>query len=268
MDQKEDKSEIFVLSLWSWPEQVGAEAFYDLIKSVIDELGANPTDGFMSSDNWPKMKELRAENIYKRMNENTEKLVWFGLGEVKNRGKGVSRSQVYDKFFIEAKCRTLQRSFQMGFEDGDEFRNPLYLSSIVRRVSEIVSPCYGFATRIPQYYYPLFFLAGVGEGHTGARWRPERETRTRDWGGDITAGNHCRDRIRDLFEYNYLNADHLSSQFRHGGRNITFGDFIRNSGIGSLTEVTSDLWCWSVPTDRIPMIRPVLMGAQKLVVTV
>ena len=268
MYRSEDQTEMAVLSLWSWPEGKGAEVFYPMIVQIFNELGIAPDKGVMGSEEWGKLKTLKAKTVAKRMEENKARLNWLGLHKTKNTNNQLGVGNEYDNYFIHIKCRDTLRSITLGFEGRQEYYNEIYFNSIVKRVSAVVRPCYGFATKIPQWQRPLFHVLGVGEGGQGMRFRPELETRTRDWAGDIHIQRHCKDQIRDLYEFNYIGRSHLDSEFKINGRSMRFGDYIEESKVGSLKQVTKYLWCWNMPPKKLNDIRKILMNSGKLLVTI
>ncbi len=174
---------------------------------------------------------------------------------------------MYPNFYIEITNIKLYQCIFIYFEDHLEFYNPIYLSDIVRRVSTLVTPCYAFATRIPQSHNVGLFLAGVGEGERGERFRPQLERMKREWGADVTAKTHCTHRIRDLYTHNFLNRSHLDSPIRSGRRESSWEEFITRSGFGSLTPVTGHLWRWSLTDDEIAACRPILLSSGRLVMS-
>ncbi|MBK8458227.1 MAG: hypothetical protein IPL47_14925 [Phyllobacteriaceae bacterium] len=258
---------VSVLSIWSWPETTGAEAFFPLMVDIAGEIGMEPDQGFYGVPSNLNLKYYTMKNLKSKLSEVNDRIHWLGIEKVTNRSKPRVESTEYYSHFIDVECRKSEKHMNVVFEGHLEFYNPLYLSDIVRRVSALVTPCYAFATRIPQSVDVPMFLYGVGEGERGQRFRPQLERMKKEWGGDIAAGTHCIDRIRDLYTHNFLNRTHLASPVRSGGRVSSWKEFIERAGFGTLTPVTEHLWRWSLDDDEIAACRPTLLASGKLVMS-
>lgn len=262
-----DSASVSVLSIWSWSEKNGAEAFFPLLLDIWSEIGLEPDEGFYDSPAHANLKYYKFKTLVSKLQENKSHLYWIKLEYIKNKSRPRLRGYEYPRHFIDAKCRISYQHMNVAFEDHLEFYNPLYLSDIVRRVSALVTPCYAFATRIPQSHDVPMFLYGVGEGERGERFRPQLERMKREWGADVTARTHCTHRIRDLYTHNFLNRSHLDSPVRSGRRESTWAEFIARSGFGTLTPVTGHLWRWSLSDDELAACRPILLSAGRLVMS-
>ncbi len=262
-----DSAPVSVLSIWSWPETTGAEAFLPLILGIAMEIGLEPDQGFFDLPRLSNLKYYTFKNFIIKAAEVSERIAWIKVEKIKNKEKPRMPGYEYAKHFVDVKCRRTFQQLNITFEDHLEFYNPIYLSDIVRRVSTLVTPCYAFATRIPQSHNVGLFLAGVGEGERGERFRPQLERMKREWGADVTARTHCTHRIRDLYTHNFLNRSHLDSPVRSGRRESTWAEFIARSGFGTLTPVTGHLWRWSLSDDEIAACRPILLSAGRLVMS-
>lgn len=264
----DDSALVSVLSIWSWSETTGAKAFLPLMLDIIMEIGMEPDQVFFDLPSLSNTKYYAFKNFQSKIIEISEQMAWLCIEKIKNKERPRIRHREYAKHFIDVKCRRILQQFNVAFEDHLEFNNPLYFSDIVRRVSTLVTPCYAFATRIPQNFDVPMFLYGVGEGERGERFRPQLERMKREWGADVTAKTHCTHRIRDLYAHNFLNRSHLDSPVHSGGHVSSWEEFIARSGFGTLTPVTSHLWRWSLSGPEIAACRPILLASEKLVMSV
>ncbi len=262
-----DQTLVSVLSIWSWPETISAKTFFPFMLDLAREIDMKPSQGFYSIPSLSNLKYYSFMNFSSKLELVLDHINWLKIENIKNIERPRFRRREYSKHFVDTECRKSDQHMNVAFEDHLELYNPLYLSDIVRRVSALVTPCYAFATRIPQSHNVGLFLAGVGEGERGERFRPQLERMKREWGADVTARTHCTHRIRDLYTHNFLNRSHLDSPVRSGRRESTWAEFIARSGFGSLTPVTGHLWRWSLTDDEIAACRPTLLSSGKLVMS-
>lgn len=119
---------------------------------------------------------------------------------------------------------------------------------------------YGFATTIPFYYGPYFWVNGtLFESEEGSLSGREEE-RLSKW-------NHARiearklgqalgeNYLRDVFELNFLTRVHLDLRVGDG----TLSQWIEQSSErGKISEMTENLFCWEVPASGLAKAHAVL----------
>ena len=274
--QPTDRTPVYCLTLYDWPERIDMVRFYPLIKAIARELGVETNDACISqSADYEGLKTLKPKTVERRIVR--EKLTGLLLVELSRLKHPVGTDYNYPSFFCSAEdCPRMfglqppvyqDSCFSLGFEQPKERFECGYLTSVVRRVCELVSPRFGEATVLEQRNQPSFHASGVGLGPGAADLVTEQ--RQLDWQAVFPYGDFRRQgKFRDIYPFNFISPAQMSNTITHKGQPVPLPEWIRLTGGGTLEQISDELWCWQVPAPALKKVRRTMMKQGLLIVTI
>ncbi len=264
----EETNSVYSAVFYEWRRQLDIRSAFEILQKVAALLPEEPDVVTLADEKGGKSykyKSFVSRKVLDRKDGDYLSLQW-------NRSKNI-----LSDFSINVVCGTGRfKNFRVHVDDAtvasprdffpDFFRDLIYL--LVQELDLI----YGIGYTMPYYYGPSEFAIGTvarryatedGSFYGAPEIINERSCAFNRTFLKYSSERHLDTLMRDVFEVNYLSRGHLD--FDVGG---ALEEVIRSEKIGKLAKICDSLWVWTLGEEEIGEIRPRLIEAGMLVVTI
>lgn len=240
------------LAIYDWEGNIEPSEWYQLAKLFFKSIGVIPDFGACGNSQ-DTSKLLSYEKLDARSQKaNFSTCTYIELFKTKPGYKQLVFGWSVSACITTSGGKTIIFCFDNDLHDFSE----TFMSELMLAVSGMCKPTYGIAyqrefSKGPQLY-AIGMVSGLGYGADGMK----EADRIGAWMRERLAENrHTQGMFRDVYDLNLLSRRHIEAIVN----GQSFGNWVRQTGNGEISELSNGLYWWSVPYDKKQAIRQVLV---------